>query len=100
MTTIRSTAMTSNRLFIVIDHTIDEIHHGFRHFEDFDGALHPVGLSKEIIVNTSPATIVFLTQVAQVGIVAWKSHRTCFQMRHTKPLRILPSSRIGRTKEM
>ena len=56
-------------LFIVINHGIDEIHHGLCHTEDVCRLAEPSFIGKEIIGHTDPGTVVLHLQIVEKLII-------------------------------
>lgn len=59
-------------LFIVINHGIDEIHHGLCHTEDVCRLAEPSFIGKEIIGHTDPGTVVLHLQIVEKLIILGK----------------------------
>ena len=73
-------------LFVVVNHIVDEIHHGFCCLADGKNLLHCVGLCVEVFVNAMPATIVLHAQVLQMFVVAWKASGAGFEILQSESL--------------
>ena len=71
-------------LFVIINYSVHEIHHGFGHLENLHGFIEPLITFEERIRNRLPTTVILHTKVLDEFIVTRKARGSGLQMTDAK----------------